>query len=102
MTGLCMPRLTPHQATAAQVTPLSAVGAVTTRQNLAPALTQRPLYSVRDAIGNFTKMLKPWGDQEKYPFSFRMRQWWPPQHKGGVGESVFPCKKVSFSFFRDA
>ena len=72
------------------------------RKKLATALTQRPLYSVREVIGNFKKMLKPWGGQKKYPFSFKMRQWWPPQHKGGVRESVLPCQKVSFSCFRDA
>ena len=75
---------------------------VTTKQKLATALTKRLLSNVRDVIGNFKKMLKPSGGQEKYPFSFKMRQWWPPQHKGGVRKSVFPCHKVRFSCFRDA
>ena len=28
-------------------------------------------------------MFKPWGGQEKHPFSFKMRQWGPSQHNGG-------------------
>ena len=64
-----------------------------TKQKLATALTQRLLSDVRDVIGNFKKMLKPWAGQKKFPFSFKMRQWWPPQHKGGVGKNVFPCQK---------
>ena len=36
------------------------------------------LFSVREIIGNFKKMLKPWGGQEKYPFFLKMRQWGPP------------------------
>ena len=24
------------------------------------------------------------------PFCLKMRQWWPPQHKGGVRKSAFP------------
>ena len=75
---------------------------VSTKQKLATALTQRLLSNVRDVIVNFKKMLKPWGGQEKYPFSFKMRQWWPPQHKGRVRKSVFPCQKVSFSCFGEA
>ena len=75
---------------------------VMTKQKLATALTQRLLSDVSNVIGNFKKMLKPWGGQEKFPFSFKMRQWWPPQHKGGVKKSVFPCLKVSFSCHREA
>ena len=30
-----------------------------------------PIYSVRDVIGNFKKMLRPWRGQEKYPFSLK-------------------------------
>ena len=26
----------------------------------------------------------------KNPFFLKMRQWWPPQHKGGVRKSAFP------------
>ena len=26
----------------------------------------------------------------KIPFFPKMRQWWPPQHKGGVRKSAFP------------
>ena len=54
-----------------------------TKQNLATTLTQPCLSNVRNVIGTFKKMLKPWGGQQKFPFSFKMRQWWPPQHKGG-------------------
>ena len=75
---------------------------VSTKQKLATALTQRLLSNVRDVIVNFKKMLKPWGGQEKYPFSFKMRHWWPRQHNGRVGKSAFPCQKVSFSCFREA
>ena len=75
---------------------------VMTKQKLATALMQRLLSNVRDVIGKFKKMLKLWGGQEKFPFSFKMRQWWPPQHKGGVIESVFPCQKVCFSCHREA
>ena len=75
---------------------------VMTKQKLATALTQRLLSNVGDVIGNFKKMLKPWEGQEKFPFSFEMRQWWPSQHKGGVRKSVFPCQKVSFSCYREA
>ena len=75
---------------------------VMTKQKLATALTQRLLSDVSNVIGKFKKMLKPWGGQEKFPFSFKMRQWWPPQPKGGVKESVFPCLKVSFSCHREA
>ena len=39
-----------------------------TRQKVVPALTQRLLSNVRDVIGNFKKMLKPWGGQEQFPF----------------------------------
>ena len=28
--------------------------------------------------------------QGKNPFFLKMRQWWPPQHKGGVRKSAFP------------
>ena len=41
---------------------------IATKQKLAIALTRRLLSNVRDVIGNFKKMLKPWGGQEKYPF----------------------------------
>ena len=48
-----------------------------TKQNLATALTQRLLSNVRDVIRNFKRMLKPWGGQEKFPFSFKMQLCWP-------------------------
>ena len=54
-----------------------------TKQKLATALTQRFFLNVRDVIGNLIKMLKPLGGQELLHFPFLMRQWWPPQHKGG-------------------
>ena len=66
---------------------------VTTKQKLATALTQRLLSNVRDVIGNFKKMLKPWGAQEKYPFSIKMRQWWPQQHKGGSKKKCISLPK---------
>ena len=66
-----------------------------TKRKLATALAQRPLSDVRDVVGNFKKMLKPRGGQEKFPFSFLMRQWWPPQHKGGVRKSVFTAKRLA-------
>ena len=75
---------------------------VMTKQNLATALMQGLLSNDVFFIGNFKQMLKRWGGQEKFPFSFKMRQWWPPQHKGGVRKSVFPCQKVSFSCDREA
>ena len=75
---------------------------VMTKQNLATALTQRLLSNVRDVIGNFKKMLKPLGGQKNLRFSFKMRQWWPPQHNGEVRKGVFPCQKVSFSCYREA
>ena len=73
-----------------------------TQLDLATALMQRLLSTVRDVIGNFTYMLKPWGGEKNFPFSIRMRQWWPPQHKGGVRTSVFPCQKVRFSCSKEA
>ena len=73
-----------------------------TQQNLATALMQRLLLNVGDVIGNSKGMLRPWGGQEEFPFSFEMRQWWPPQHKWGVRKSVFPCQKVSFSCYKEA
>ena len=30
-----------------------------------------PIYSVTEVLGNLQKMLKPWGVQEKYPFSLK-------------------------------
>ena len=75
---------------------------VMTEQKLPTALTQRFLSNIRDVIQNFKKMLKPWEGEEKFPFSFNMRQWWPPQQKGGVTKLVFPCQKVSFSCHREA
>ena len=72
-----------------------------TKQKVATAVTSL-LSNVRDVIVNLKKMLKPWGGQEKFPFSFKMRQGWPPQHKGGVRKTVFPCQKVSFSCYREA
>ena len=42
-----------------------------TQQNLATALMQHLLLDVRDVIGNLKEMLKPWGGQEKFPFSFK-------------------------------
>ena len=41
---------------------------VTTKQKLATALMQRLLCNVREVLGNFNKMLKPWEGQEKYLF----------------------------------
>ena len=73
-----------------------------TQQTLATALMQRLLSNVRDVIGNFKKMLKPWGGQGKFPFSLKTRQWWPPQHKGGVRKSAFPCQKVSIMCYKEA
>ena len=64
-----------------------------TMQKLATALTQRFLLNVRDVIGNFNKVLKPWGGQDNFPFSSKMRQWWPPQHKGG--KVYFPAKRLA-------
>ena len=75
---------------------------VMTKQNLATALTQRLLSHIRDVIRRFKKMLKPWGGQKKFPFSFKMRQLWPPQHKGGVRKNVSPCQKVSLCCYRGA
>ena len=45
---------------------------VMTKQKLATALTQRFLSNVTDVVGNFKQMLKPWGGQEKFLFSFQM------------------------------
>ena len=73
-----------------------------TQQSLATALMQRLPLNVRDVIGNFKSMLKPWGGQKKFTFSFNVRQCWPPQHKGGVRQRVFPCQKVSFSCSKEA
>ena len=75
---------------------------VMTKQKLATALKQRLLSNVRDVIGILKKMLKQRGGQEKFSFSFKMQQWWSPQHKGGVRKSVFPCQKVSFSCHKEA
>ena len=75
---------------------------VMTKQNLATALTRRLLSDVRGVIGNFKKILKPWGGQEKFPFSLKMRQWWPPEHRGGLTKSVFLYQKVSVSCHREA
>ena len=61
---------------------------VMTKQNLATALMQRLLSNVRDVIGNFEKMLKPWGGQEKFPFSIEIPQWRPPQHRGGKKKCI--------------
>ena len=41
---------------------------VATKQKLGTALMQRLLRNVRDVIGNFKKMLNPWGGQQKYAF----------------------------------
>ena len=71
-------------------------------QKLATALVQRPLFSVREVIGNFEKMLKPRVGQEIYPFFITMRQWWQPQHKGGVRKRLFPCLGVSFGCLKNA
>ena len=38
-----------------------------TKQKLATALTQRLLSNVRDVIGNFIKMLKPWSEARSDP-----------------------------------
>ena len=69
-----MPILTPYQATAAPGTLLSAVGDVVdcyhkAKNGVCPGAT--PLFSVREAPGNFKKMLKPWKGQDKYPFSIK-------------------------------
>ena len=73
-----------------------------TEQKLATALMQRLLSNVRDVIENFKKIFKPWGGQEKFPFSLKVRQWWPLQHKEGIRKSAFSCQKVSFSCYREA
>ena len=101
----CMPILTPYQATAAQGTLRSAVGAVGNfydKAKTGDCLGAAPIFNVREVISSFTKMLKPWRGQEKYPFFLKMRQWWLPQHKEGVRKSVFPCLGVSFSCVKDA
>ena len=75
---------------------------VMTQHILATALMQRLLSNARDVIGKSKQMLTPWGDQEKFRFSFKMRQWWPPQHKGGVRKSVFTCQNLSVSCYKEA
>ena len=86
-----MPILTPYQPIAAPGTLLSAVRAAghcynKVKTGVCPGTA--PLFSVREVIGSFKKMLKPWRGQEKYPLCLKKRQWWPPQHQGG-GEVYF-------------
>ena len=67
-----MPILTPYQATVAPGTLLSAVGTVGVCYDKAKtgnALARRPLFSVREVIGNLKKMLwDRWEAKENTPF----------------------------------
>ena len=72
----CMTILTPYQGIATLGTLTSAGGAVGNcydKAKVGDCPDAAPIFSVRVVIGNFHKMLEPWGGREKYPFFLKMR-----------------------------